>query len=910
MENERSDINIDTGVEFADTEPDYQVSAEYVQPRRKFTDNLPEQIPLRILAFLFPFLTIVSAFAIMQVYPIGDRTILTVDCYHQYAPFLCELREKIVSGKSLFYSWNCGLGNEYYAAYANYSASPLNLLCVLFTPKAIPVFIAFITAVRAGLASFFMSLFLSEGDGKRYDYITVIFGCTYALCGWFLTDFWNIMWCDAMVILPLICLGLRRLLKEGRFGLYTASLAVCIMSNYYTGYFICIFLVFFAPAFYFMIMKPSVKGFFRSVVRFAVGSVTAGLISSVVVIPTYLILKNSSAVGDTMPKEWKLTGNLFDFMGRLLVAANPNIRDGMANVFCGSVTVILVILFFMAPKGSSITLRHKIGCGFMLLFLYLSFSNRTLNFIWHGFHFPNQIPYRQSFLMSFVMVFMAFMTIRIIRQYQLGTISAVVGGVLAYIILFEKFGGGNEGYIQIALSVIFVALQGTVLRIIRIGKRKNSYIYEYLITVTMFIEMFVTACVMISTVAEHEGFTGYDFYGKNRTAVRDYVSMTEGTEGHNTFERTELFPNNICDIQSIYDVKGLSIFSSTARESFIKYMRNFGFHNNGINGLRNNGITRVTATLLGVRNLIAIQDTQTVPIVFDMEYQGDGITVYGNPDALAVGYMVSEEILDYIPESTLPDVFAKTNSWVRSMGVDADVYLPISIRDNGSTNMTFNGITANGVAYTPISTSEAATATVVVEGSQIGEEMYIYANSSKGGRVSIKYADESRNRNFEIRSYQTICLGRYDGTPVTVELTYTKPQTGKMQIYAYELNNSGYLAMLDELADEQIEVTYYDETSLKGTVNVIDDGLLLMTIQYTDGFTAYVDGEKAEIVPVSDALCGIRLTSGTHTVKLEYKPEGFNASLLMTGAGIIAFVAILTVSGTMRKRRDADGSVF
>ena len=89
---------------------------------------------------------------------------LTVDLYHQYAPFLVELRNKIVAGKSLFFSHNDGLGTEFYAAFANYSASPLNIFCVFFNAKNMPVFIAFITAVRGGLASLFMMMFLSAHD--------------------------------------------------------------------------------------------------------------------------------------------------------------------------------------------------------------------------------------------------------------------------------------------------------------------------------------------------------------------------------------------------------------------------------------------------------------------------------------------------------------------------------------------------------------------------------------------------------------------------------------------------------------------------------------------------------------------------------------------------------------------------
>ena len=97
---------------------------------------------LKLFSFLFPFVAVLLIFALMGVYPAGTKTMLTVDLYHQYMPFIYELRAKILEGRSLFYSWNGGLGNEYYAVFANYCASPLNLLCLLFPYKALPVFAA------------------------------------------------------------------------------------------------------------------------------------------------------------------------------------------------------------------------------------------------------------------------------------------------------------------------------------------------------------------------------------------------------------------------------------------------------------------------------------------------------------------------------------------------------------------------------------------------------------------------------------------------------------------------------------------------------------------------------------------------------------------------------------------------
>ena len=461
---------------------------------------LKEYWPQFLLAFLFPALTVLAAFAVTGCYPFGDRTILTVDLYHQYCPFLVAFRDKVLSGESLFYSWNDGLGQEYYAAYANYAASPLNIFSLFFTAKTMPVFIEFVTCFRAGLASLFMLLFLSSNDNRRIDNITVVFSSSYALCGWFISFFWNIMWCDAVVLLPLIALGLKRLLADRKVGLYIVTLAIAIASNYYAGYFICLFMVIFAPAYYFCLFsgeKPKgdpgrlcFKTFIGAAFRFAFSSILAAGASAALTIPTYLILKNCSATGDQLKVDYGLQNDLFDFFGRLMVAANPNIRDGMANVYSGIVIVLLLPLFFLLPKRTGIKLKHKIVFGVLLAVMYLSLTNRTLNFIWHGMHFPNQIPYRESFIMSFLLVFIGFLTIRRIRSLGVKYVTGAVLSSAAFLILYEKFGSGNEGYLQIGVTLLFLIIQGAALHTVsNINVKKSEFFLETLLTVTMMVEM-------------------------------------------------------------------------------------------------------------------------------------------------------------------------------------------------------------------------------------------------------------------------------------------------------------------------------------------------------------------------------------------------------------------------------------
>ncbi|SCW36467.1 Uncharacterized membrane protein YfhO [Ruminococcaceae bacterium YRB3002] len=871
----------------------------------------PDVLPQYLLSFIFPFLTIVTAFAILGCYPFGNRTMLTVDLYHQYAPYLVTLRDKILSGDSILYSWCDGLGNEYYAAFANYSASPLNILCIFFDAKTMPVFIAFVTALRAGLASLAMSFFLKANDHGRIDNITVAFAICYSLCGWFVTDFWNIMWCDVLILLPVICLGLRKLFLDRSWWLYLVSLAVAIASNYFTGYFLCIFLVFFAPVYCLTLLRPTedrnapdrlcFKNLALSAVRFGTASLLAGVSTAFITLPTYLILQHCSATGNDFPTDYNLTGTLFDFMGRFMVAASPAIRDGMANVHCGLVVIILLPLFFLLPKASGIGLRHKFGFGIIILVLYLSFTNRTLNFIWHGMHFPNQIPYRQSFLMPFVLVLVGFLTIRRLRHLPKGALGASVAGAIIFLILYEKFGEGDEGYIQMGMTLLFLIVQGIALKVVS-DRRRSMIFCETLLAATIMAETLAGSIVSIAIVAQNEGFVGYSFFGKNHGEIKTYVDSVEGTDGHKTFERSELFPNNICDIQSVYNVKGMSIFSSTTRESFVKYNRNFGFHNNNINGFRNSGITRLTASLYGVRNLVAIENTNTIPKVFDEEYKDDNITVYGNPDALALGYMVDPEVIDYEPAWEKPDVFKKTNDWLKSMGVTGDCYTYIDLIAEESEHMSTSEVVDSEILYTVVPGSDNPMFKVTVENATEGADLYVYVNANAGATATVSRGDKDEY-SYELRSYQIISLGKFDGRPVTLTVKYSKNPGNSVKVFGAELTPDNFKNAIAQLADEEFNVTEYDTLSVKGNVTALNDGLLFMTIPYSEGWSVKVDGEKGEITPVGDSYVSIRLDKGYHEIELDYMPQGLTEGVIISAAAWTVMTAVIVISEVVRAKR-------
>lgn len=119
-----------------------------------------------LAAFFVPFIILGIIYAAQGFYPFGNRSPLTIDLYHQYAPFLSLLRQKVLNGESLWYSWQGGLGFNFLANFAYYSASPLNLLFAIFPLKNISEFVIFLELLKVGLSGLMMALFLRIGVAK------------------------------------------------------------------------------------------------------------------------------------------------------------------------------------------------------------------------------------------------------------------------------------------------------------------------------------------------------------------------------------------------------------------------------------------------------------------------------------------------------------------------------------------------------------------------------------------------------------------------------------------------------------------------------------------------------------------------------------------------------------------------
>jgi len=99
----------------------------------------------------------------------------------------------------------------------------------------------------------------------------------------------------------------------------------------------------------------------------------------------------------------------------------------------------------------------------------------------------------------------------------------------------------------------------------------------------------------------------------------------------------------------------------------------------------------------------------------------------------------------------------------------------------------------------------------------------------------------------------------------------------------------------------------YTDTSLKGTVDAKEAGLLFLSVPYDDGWAVTVDGQPAQPESIGggagssamgdEALMALRLGPGRHEISMKYQTKG-----LWQGVAVTLVAALALAFATLSKR--------
>lgn len=875
----------------------------------KLTTKRKEALYLS-LAFFVPAVIILLFMVIGEYYPFGHYSYGISDNYHQYMPFFLDFRRSLQSGDSMAYNWNIGMGVDYLGLIPYYLASPLNLLGAILplSEQGAVTYFVLLYPIRIALASLFFAIFLRKAF-NRFDISIPFFGCFYGMCAWALAYQWNCMWLDTFALLPLVMIGALNLLKERKFVLYTTTLFLAVAANYYIGFFVCIF-VLLAFVWYQICEWGGLKKFAWDVARFALYSAIALGMTAFITIPAFSALQSAYASVNQFPTGFQL--NIADqntwkgFLSAMMqVATNttggliPSFKLGLPNLYCGVGCLMLALIYFTSKQVSA---KKRICTGVLLLFLMASFVIRQLDYMWHGFHFTNQIPYRFSFLFSFIIVTVAYqmwLKRTTITSWQM----YVSAGVVVLLIILTKNNSPDQWIFNILMILLYLCVFTLLKNRQKAPKTKDPEQIKKLCNGRRRQRHLAAWCMVVILCAElvmnYNNLENYNSIvslekvplgGKDTAAVIEYMKENDDE----IFYRSETTHIQTHNDGTLNNYHGISAFTSTANVSVTRYMQSLGLAaKDTYNRYWYEETSPVTNLFLNLKYMISRDGTALDNQYFEAVYSKGGVVLLENQAYLPLGFMVKEDIKNFNFK------FSQTPFSFQNDLFDAATGLHLSVWDEITNTVVISGdnvdtiITGPGkVQYTNFDTEDKMQYTYEIAETGL---LCIYVDFSNNNAYSVYKNGEKVYSKTDVLPQVLSVANVKPGDKIEIVINSTDKTNGHTEVRAAVLNEQAFREGYNALAQSTTKVVEFSNTRVIGTINCKEAGIMYTSIPQNGNWTVYVDGEEVEPVLIGDVMLGVPLTEGEHEVQFKYQNASFILGIVISlfALASLAFVIFL-----------------
>ncbi|MCM1325493.1 MAG: YfhO family protein, partial [Bacteroidales bacterium] len=484
-------------------------------------------------------------------------------------------------------------------------------------------------------------------------------------------------------------------------------------------------------------------------------------------------------------------------------------------------------------------LKEKLSYGLMAAAPFAGFLWQGADLAWHGFQYPNAVPYRYAFLFSTVVLILAW------KAY------------------------------------VCIPLKGGLPKLI--GGLVGCYLC---------IELFFNGAAMINGIHKEK------FYQPrfNYDLVMDYVlPLTEEIREEDGFFRSEVMMRYLdYNEPTFYGLRGISSFHSASNRDvrmFLFIMGNVLIHPVADGG----GMSPVGDSLLGVKYRITqdkfldgyeLKDISKGQLGSEFPWE---IYLQENKNVLSLGYMVNREsILEGCEVGT--DVFENQNLILKAMGVkEPEVFRKLDIEiseEQDNKNLKFTTLSDNPVYCYLWGSKELMQYS---EENGEWEELEAEINTR---------LNEEEERNIVIDS--TTYLGSFEkGTQLSMELDMEGGDITLYDAYVYELDKEKYEAAMSELREGEFQITSINGGQIKGMAKAEEGQMLFLPLVTDGGWQITVDGETSPYAVVLGMFLGVPLTEGEHQIEINYMPFGLKEGI---AGGIVAFALVLLYFGMGGKR--------
>lgn len=857
-------------------------------------------------SFTVTLLTLLLLFWHYGYAPFGDNSMASHDAGIQYLDFYSYFKDVLSGKNSLTYTFSKTLGGNCIGVFSYYLTSPFMLLSVFFKKSQLHSFFDLLVILKLSLASFTFCWFLIGRFRKyladRSDLVRnsciVILSVSYGLCQYNIAQSSNLMWLDGVYMLPLILLGVYRLLYSGSVWKLTVPVALSILFNWYIGGINCLFSgiwLLLELCIYLIssdFSKKAISHCIRSIARYLTAMISGVLCSCVLFLPTVSAMRNSNrgALDFSTLLNFNFTGNFSTVLSNYVFGSVS--KDGSVSLFCGTFAITGVIALFLSGKVSA-RLKTVLG-SFAVLFVMILYWEPFYT-VFSLFKAVSSFWYRYSYLTIFGILFIAaFFYLAFLDKespFILIRSSVIFAGLL---LLLRHNAKGDNALQQTCATVLIAFFTAAAFSIFAAFTRQQLNLYRW----TAFIAaagLFLGSTAYNTKLLMDEYHVSEDASYKLYSAITqkqisDIQNMDQSLYRISQTTTQKMLPSNTTsnyDEAFAFNYRSISGYTSSPDDNQRDFLERCGYRKCGENMNITNTSILGTDSLLGVKYVLSRLKIKGLEPVDSIEGKNKK-TVYKNPYALPLAFKY-------------PDATETISRPEEGNPFEYQNYLYSVLCGH------------NVTLYTPLEYA------LVQQGDSAADKPLVYSVSLPKGNYAfygnipwntpMESATLHVNKHYNTRYSWWLAPSVFhissSGKKNTASLSISSPNNydvayGCEQFYA--LNLDALRSVTEELSKKEAEKLTFTNGYVQAVCQGKSGENMYLSVPSDRGWKVTLNGSVIQPDLVGDCMYSIPLTEGENTVVLKYSCPGLDQGIVISLIGAIITVVIFLYE---RKKRGA-----
>ena len=575
------------------------------------------------------------------------------------------------------------------------------------------------------------------------------------------------------------------------------------------------------------------------------------LLSMVLLLPVLINLLNSKA--EISLENFRLSTyySPIDVLSKMLIGSfdTTQLPFGPPNIYCGSLCIIMVILFFANRKISK---KERILTLSLITLISLCFIIEPLNIALHMLQSPVWFPFRYSFIFSFMLILISAKNLENTESIDFNCMLKTQAIIILVLLILGKLNYSYITNMNIILTSLFIIINGLLL--IYNLKRKKG---QVLLIILIMLEMIINGYQIIRRMGYVERNVFIDVFN-TKEIIEKYKS------NENEFYRIDNHRRRTMNDDMLFNCNGIYHYSSTSGKNNKNFLTNFGLRNCLISENATD-ITLPMMSILGIKYSILnendIDRANNNIARFNMDYFNKlDENVLENKYNLSLGYVVDNKSKEIELKENEP--LENQNEFLSKIAnIDEKIFEKVEIENKEK---------------------------IIKEKDQ---EMYLVFKAENISTEAIQIYFDNKLAKSVLETNEKSNNVIY--IPKNVEVIDIKVEEDckdKYTIDLYRFLNENFEKVYNKISKNQLNVVLNKNNYIKATINSDIDGTLLTSIIYDNGWNVKIDGKKVEKQAIAKDLLAVDISKGNHTVEFTFIPSGFYAGLALTFLGLAWFI--------------------